>query len=228
MKKQAGNFILNLFFPQRCPWCQDVVGFSDRPCQCEGTLAALRRDDALYLPDSAHGGKLRVQACYAYKPPASTAVQNLKAAGDASSYREMGAAMSALLNTYSFGEEFDMLVPVPVSAKVKRQRGHNQAALLAAEVADRAGLPLLEVLCKQRETAHQRELGREERLKNLKGAFAVAVLPETIQGKRILLVDDVVTTGSTLLECAHTLRAAGAAEIGGLCFTAVGEDIQEI
>jgi ComF family protein len=109
----------------------------------------------------------------------------------------------------------ELLLPVPLSPRRLRERGYNQAWELARRLARRWRLraePLW--LERVRETPHQAELSRVERLHNLAAAFAVA--PEArlaLAGRRVALVDDVMTTGSTLAEAAATLRRAGVAEV---------------
>jgi ComF family protein len=105
---------------------------------------------------------------------------------------------------------FTLLVPVPLHRRRLRSRGFNQAVILAREVANRFSIPLaLMTLRRVVFTPPQVSLGREERLANVRGAFAVS-RPERVAGQRVLLVDDVYTTGGTLAECARTLLAAGA------------------
>jgi len=97
-----------------------------------------------------------------------------------------------------------------------REREFNQSALLANTLSQHLDRPLiLGQLTRTRQTRPQTSLTRKERLSNLRGAFAVKK-PETIQGKTILLIDDVMTTGTTLHECAATLRAAGSGQVYGL------------
>jgi ComF family protein len=105
---------------------------------------------------------------------------------------------------------FSVIMPVPLHRKRLRERGFNQAVILARKIAKRFALPL-DFLTLRRElfTAPQVGLGREERSINVRGAFAVRK-PERTAGKRVLLVDDVYTTGSTLVECTRTLLDAGA------------------
>ncbi|MCC7519549.1 MAG: ComF family protein [Verrucomicrobiae bacterium] len=108
------------------------------------------------------------------------------------------------------GERVEIVVPVPLHPVRERQRGLNQAALLARALARARGLPFApHVLERVRPTETQTCLDREERQRNLRAAFR-ARLPKTAAVRRVLLVDDVLTTGSTLSECAATLRAAGA------------------
>ena len=107
-----------------------------------------------------------------------------------------------------------MLVPVPIHAERRRRRGYDQAVLLAEAAASGLRLPALPALARTRATQPQFELGRERRAENVADAFRVqaAALP-AVAGRWIVLVDDVVTTGATLVACAHVLLAAGAAGV---------------
>ncbi len=105
------------------------------------------------------------------------------------------------------------LVPVPVHAARRRQRGYNQAELLATELGRLAGLPVLDLLVRHRPTSRQHGLNRAARLHNLRGALAVqraARVPEVV-----IVVDDILTTSATLEACAEVLRRAGAERIFG-------------
>lgn len=108
------------------------------------------------------------------------------------------------------------IVPVPLHPTKLRERGYNQSLLLAQEVSKRRGLPLIDDgLLRVKRTKSQTKLTLEERVENVRGAFKV-VSREKIEGKRLILVDDVFTTGSTLNSCAEALMEAGAREIYGL------------
>lgn len=109
--------------------------------------------------------------------------------------------------------QFDLLIPVPLHPKRERARGFNQAALLAKEIGTGWGLCVgHRVLHRVRATEAQSG-GRREREENIKGAFAVA-RPGRVKNMRLLLIDDVFTTGATAGECVKVLLAAGAAEVG--------------
>jgi len=110
--------------------------------------------------------------------------------------------------------DVDVVVPVPLSPARLRLRGFNQAALLAEHVAPVVHAPLCDVLTRV-ERPSQRTLAATERLTNLRGAFACST---RLDGARVLLVDDVVTTGATVSACADTLADAGASRIGVLAF----------
>lgn len=109
----------------------------------------------------------------------------------------------------------DLVLPVPLAPRRLAQRGYNQAWELARRVARRRGVPArADLLLRAVETAHQADLPRAERLTNLRAAFVVdARRRERLQGRRIALVDDVMTTGATVCEAAATLLRAGAAAV---------------
>ncbi|MDP3427155.1 MAG: ComF family protein [Humidesulfovibrio sp.] len=106
----------------------------------------------------------------------------------------------------------ELVVPVPLHVRRLAWRGYNQSSELARLLARRRGLPLRqEALSRVRRTVPQMELGRSERAENIRGAFAAN--PEILAGRTALLVDDIMTTGSTLEECSRMMRAAGAAQV---------------
>ena len=110
-----------------------------------------------------------------------------------------------------------LVVPVPLHPRRLRERGFNQAGQLARVVAATLAVPLeSRGVQRVRATASQQALGRVERRRNLRGAFAVTAGARVFSGARVLLVDDVVTTGTTLSTLADVLRAAGAERVDGL------------
>ena len=116
--------------------------------------------------------------------------------------------------------ESDAIVPVPLTAKGLKQRGFNQSLLIARVVSEKTGAPLnIDTLLKIKETPPQVGLSASERHKNLTGAFEVK---GNLKGKRILLVDDVVTTGATATACSKALLKAGAQEVVILAIARAG------
>lgn len=113
------------------------------------------------------------------------------------------------------GVIFDMITFVPITRGRKRYRGYNQSEILANNISGKLGKPNVKILLKIKETKTQVGLKRKEREKNLNGVFGLTRRTYPIKGKRVLLVDDVITTGTTLNECAKVLRKAGAREIWG-------------
>jgi len=109
-----------------------------------------------------------------------------------------------------------ILVPIPLHKKKLKKRGFNQASEIAKELSRILKIPFFDnILIKIKQTPAQMELKKEEREKNIKGIF-LCQKPETIQRRKILLVDDVFTTGSTMEECAFILKKAGAKEVWGI------------
>lgn len=109
----------------------------------------------------------------------------------------------------------DAIVPVPLSATKLRERGYNQSELLAQGLSRAFNLPLIPALVKTRSAKAQSGLKKDERMRNVRGAFGVRH-GAPVRGKKILIVDDVFTTGSTLNECASALLGAGARDICAL------------
>ncbi len=104
-------------------------------------------------------------------------------------------------------------MPVPLYPKRERERGFNQAGLLAEELSRGMGLPVLtRGMRRVRATATQTRLTAAQRVHNVRGVFAVSA-PDRVRGARVVLVDDVMTTGATVNECARVLKAAGAAAV---------------
>jgi ComF family protein len=130
--------------------------------------------------------------------------------------RPMAAPMAAYLEAEAL--PVDIVVPVPLFGRRQRLRGYNQSALLAREVTRLLGLPLAERgLGRRRDTLPQaRSVDAEARRRNVAGAFVGE--KRRVEGRRVLLVDDVMTTGATLDACAQALRQAGAASVWALTF----------
>ena len=113
--------------------------------------------------------------------------------------------------------DVDVVVPVPLARTRLRQRGFNQAQLLADYVAPALGARLLSDALQREDRAAQSTLPAANRLANLAGAFRCATRSD-VRGRRVLLVDDVVTTGATVSACADTLAEVGASRISVLAF----------
>jgi competence protein ComFC len=119
---------------------------------------------------------------------------------------------SALDDERLRGRRFDVVVPVPLHATRLRERGFNQANLLAELLSAQTSIPLKPLLERIRYTTTQTALDRSERMENLHNAFRLRKNAD-VRGLRVLLIDDVLTTGSTLSECARVLKRAGALSV---------------
>jgi ComF family protein len=148
------------------------------------------------------------------------AIHALKYTGQRRAAQPLGDVLAAAYHRYQRdGMAADLIIPLPLHAERERERGYNQATLLARRLSTRLRVPMrADLLIRHRSTPPQVGLRWGERRANVAGAFALAGPHAAAQlaGKRILLIDDVVTTGSTLDAAAEALLAAGPASVWGL------------
>jgi ComF family protein len=123
-------------------------------------------------------------------------------------------------------ESFDAVTPVPLHWRRRWQRGFNQSELLAREIARRRGVPVVAALRRVRPTRTQAALSNTERRRNVAAAFGCRRGAQTLPGRRVLLIDDVMTTGSTAAACARALKQAGAAKVVLLTLARVDRRMQ--
>jgi len=205
--------ILDAAFPAVCAGC----GIEGAPL-CPGCLPALSVRSGtpagvpLGLPSSVPLPLLQLEWCAPFAGVVRSALHALKYAGERRLAAPLGAALAA--RWAEAGAGGDVLVPVPIHAERRRRRGYDQAVLLADAAAARLKIPAVVALARDRATRPQFELGRERRAENVADAFRVhdASRP-AVAGRGFVLVDDVATTGATLVACAHALLAEGAAGV---------------
>jgi ComF family protein len=147
-----------------------------------------------------------------YDGPVAEAIRLFKFNGRRRLAEPLAIMMAEFAERELDQEPFDILVPVPLHRVRLRARGFNQSALLAERLAEAMGLPVSEALVRVRPTRVQSLLDDTERPANIVGAFGVRE-EHPFRDARVLLIDDVVTTGSTVTECAAALRRAGAREV---------------
>ena len=210
-----------VFIPQRCLFCDDVI-----PCGvslCPKCRAACRPHLSPYPGDDVLDGFF---SAYPHTGPARDRVLELKFRNQP----EHAVPMGRLL--WEFSQEFfqerrvDVVSYVPMYPEDRRERGYNQSRLLAESFALQAGLPMRALLRKTVRTKKQHDLSGEERRQNLKKAYTLREGAE-VKGKSLLLIDDVITTGSTVRECAALLKSHGAEQVWALSFTGGGEQRRE-
>jgi ComF family protein len=198
---EAGRGLLDLLYPPRCVVCREPG--PDRFCgACRRTIEPA---EPPVLPGSALAGRACVGV---YSGPLREAVLRLKYSDRRALALDLGSLLATRLEEYAEEWQPDGLVPVPIHAQRRRERGYNQAELLAAALSERCGLPVRPALERVKDTPPQVGLNRRERQQNVEGAFAPR--HEAAPGRRPVLVDDVQTSGATLEEAARALRAAGA------------------
>ncbi|HPA20847.1 MAG TPA: ComF family protein [Verrucomicrobiae bacterium] len=210
---RLGSPLLDLFFPvpelrgERClleePFCErcghPYWGEIDGPFRCTNCGGRV-----------CHYAKARAQ--YLNRGAVREAVHAFKYAGEYWLRRMLGEWIVEGFERHYADMAFDMIVPVPLHPSRFRWRGFNQAEELAKVLSSRMGVPLVRGLRRLRDTGVQAAMGRRERWTNVRGAFGLAG-SGAYRDTRVLLVDDVFTTGSTVNECARQLRRAGALSV---------------
>ncbi|MEW6163328.1 MAG: ComF family protein [Nitrospirota bacterium] len=215
--------LLNLLYPSKCPSCGGISDVFFHSPICASCWSKIKRYSGLScricaMPFSSEYAEICLQ-CLKKAPPFSKvinyglyegalaeAINHLKFHG----LKRLAKPLGRLLLSFDLSA-VDGIVPVPLSIKRLRERGFNQSLLIARVIAKKIGIPLLmDILLKKKETPPQIGLSAKERLSNLKNAFKVK---GDIRGLRLLLVDDVMTTGATVTECSKELLKAGAKEV---------------
>lgn len=208
--------VLDLLLPPTCPGC-GREGWAI----CDACLAHMGRrlDEPPGMPiglaSSQPRGIVQLEWCTAFNGPGRASVHALKYDGELRLVGPLSDLMAARWRRASVGG--DILVPVPVHAERRRQRGFDQAELLARGVGGRLSLPVVHALERAARTTAQHQLGRRARQSNVSQAFGVARRhADEVRGRWLVLVDDVVTSGATLAGCARSLYDAGAFAVSAL------------
>ena len=207
--------LLDLLLPSACAGCGRFGSPLCAACVA-GFRAAGTPDDrfAAADPGTLVGDALELAvAAFAHTGNLRRALQRLKYGGSGRVAVPLARAAAPALEALTRVCGRLPLVPVPVHAARQRQRGYNQAALLARSLGEELGLPVLDILARGKATARQHGLGKAARLHNLRGAFAMR--PGARAPSGLILVDDILTTSATLESCAQVLRAGGAASVYG-------------
>ena len=222
MLRQLASRGLDLLFPPECAVCSREGSFL-----CAGCEPRLPRLSPPYCrkcaePDAAPTCSWcradgpayeRIRAPYRYNGPVRDMVHDLKYGNIRALAPTLGGLLADYLESLRF--EADVISPVPLHPRRERSRGYNQSNLLAREVSRRTQIPMADDrLLRSMDTPPQVAMsGREERRQNIEGAFECT---RDASGLRVLLIDDVVTTGSTMSACASALKDAGAESVFGL------------
>lgn len=201
------SFAADLLFPPRCVFCGCVVSPGARVCR-KCAREAVETGGTRYMNLSVNGENIKCAALYAYRGVVRDSIVDFKFNGRRE-YAVFYAERLAEQIPRSFsGVRFDAVSAVPISAARKKKRGYNQSELIAKPLAKRLGVPYGEFLVKTGDNPEQHFLGKEQRAANVRGVYRAR--GESARDKSVLLVDDIVTTGATLSECARVLYGAGA------------------
>jgi len=214
---KAGKSVLNLIYPNGCLICKTPLG----PFGNAGLCIVCKNKMALAEPTRIRGARdgFYYQKCWAvgrYEGTLKECIHLLKFQGQRSLLPLLAELLLNCASRHIKAEEFDLIAPVPMHKTKLRERGLNQAAALAIGFSGGTGIRLCaHNLIKIRHTPPQSQLCKTERGSNLKGAFRVKD-PSAFKDKKVLLIDDVFTTGYTLNECAKILLKNGASSVACL------------
>jgi len=222
--------IASLLYPPACTICSAAVDAGEHLCvECESKVSRIMPPFCEKCSEPFDGAITTAFAC------ANCAHRKLDFEAAVSAYRARGIVRHVMLN-FKYGRQihlrhliarwlvaaldderirdrrFDAIVPVPLHPARRRERGFNQAALLAEWLSAHLSVPLRPALERIHYTTTQTAFDRAERMRNLRGAFRLRKKAD-VRHLRVLLIDDVLTTGSTLSECARILKQSGAQSV---------------
>jgi len=222
--------LIGLIYPRVCPWCGETLAPYDDPIACAKCTGRVRRLVAPFCSicgvpfEAGQGGHLcpacerkrpafdHLRGVVAYDQPVAEAIIRFKYGRDTTLARALARVLCAVQDRGIAWREYDAILPVPLHAERLRERRFNQALLLLWSLPVRP-LPIrAEWLVRTRSTSPQVTLADDRRRENVVAAFAVAPGVK-LDGLRLLIVDDVASTGATLHECAKVCKKAGAREV---------------
>lgn len=229
-KERLTEELLGLVYPRRCPVCHGIAApKGESICvKCRGRLhpiqeprckkcgKPLSKEEQEYCYDCARGKHCYEEgiALYPYDKVMQKSIAYFKFYNRREYARPYAEEIERYLGRKLLSWQADCLIPVPIHRAKKISRGFNQAEVLAKAVSRQTGIPIdTEILQRIKKTLPQKELNDEERRKNLQDAFQI--IKKGVKYKKIILVDDIYTTGSTIDACAKVLKAAG---IQKVCF----------
>jgi ComF family protein len=211
--------LLDLTFPPLCLACgapADALGGYLCPC-CAGTLSLLEPDDLVCRETrtrlAGSGSVDGLVSLYPFEKGAvlQSLIHALKYEGMTAVGGRLGAQLGARVNELHGPLLDGLIIPIPLHKARLRERGYNQAGAIAAGVSRSCGIPVqTSLLVRRRNTVSQTTLTLKERCENIDGAFSLRTgFAQVLKDRQILLVDDVITTGSTVVECARVLKQGG-------------------
>ena len=212
--RRLWSWLLDILFPPKCALCGRLLDRETDFCRdCRKETEEFPRLKAHMHPNQKTGMQFldSFTAVWYYKGKVRDGILNLKFHYRVDLAAPFGRALAMKLLREHPGD-FDCIAWAPVSSLRKFRRGYDQAELLARTVGRELGLPVERLLKKRRNTRAQSRLTKEQRRANVLGAY-VCVNADAVRGKRILLIDDVFTTGATAQECARVLLTAGARSV---------------
>lgn len=209
--------IINVLFPSKCIFCGTLLGISKELDICETCFKKLPFFDADAVET---GGILHINGwidgaicLFEYTGIVRESIARYKYRNKPGYYRTFAKMLSHKVQKVTNYCNFDIIISVPLHKNRERTRGYNQSYLISRFLSKELKIPeKSRLLVRTRDTGSQSLLGRQQRHANIKDAFAV-YKPGKVKGKKILIVDDILTTGNTLNECSRVLKEAGAKSV---------------
>lgn len=203
--------LFSLLFPPRCIFCRKVLP-TDAPAVCTHCQKSILLSGS--QPHKAKGAFYKcVYSALWYEGSVRKCLHRYKFGGKSSYAPPLARILQHILPQ---DQTFDVITFVPTNPGNVKQRGFHHTGLLAQELSALTGIPCAELLRKTRKTRPMHGLHPAQRRANILGSIAPAAPMDAIAGKRVLVVDDLITTGSTLSECARVLMTQGAAGVWGV------------
>ena len=205
--KRASMFLLDLLFPPRCVFCGRIIPPGQKICvKCVNNIKPLY--GMIRINAGPLGKNIPCAVLYTYTDMVRESIIRFKFYGEKQNSVFYAKELSKQIYEFYGKTLIDIVTCVPISKERRKLRGYNQSELIARGVSDAFDLPYADCLVKVKDNTEQHFLGKDERRLNVKGAYRLSGFD--ISDKNILLIDDIVTTGSTISECAKVLLAGGA------------------
>lgn len=222
MKNRWGNrlaaaieALLCAVFPQRCIMCRELMPKGDLCEECQAKISPQER--LINIPMGKKSRMLKVYSPHVYTAGYRETIGKFKFEGATHHAVLLARFIYAHTPPEAFADA-DIITFVPMTRRCIRERGYNQAELLAKELSKLCAIPCSQLLNKTAENKAQHTLSSKNRKDNVKNVFA---LNGDINGHKIIIIDDIITTGSTMCECGRVLFKGGAAAVTGICAASV-------
>lgn len=203
--------ILTVIFPNKCPYCGRIIKFG--LTECEECFDELDMTPKIIHTEAG----ITCISALVYDSKVRRSLLNYKFKGILFNAKSYAKVICGIIENMGITDDFDVITFVPLSKLGENERGFNQAKAISEIVGEYLNKPCICLLKKTRDNKKQHELNLQQRRENVKGVYAVCKNQE-LQGKRILLIDDIVTTGNTLAECCKVLQENGAGNV--ICIAA--------
>lgn len=204
--------LIDLLFPRYCVVCGEILSAQEKEI-CINCLTALPKIEKVHLQEieKIFWGKIEIEraASYIYyhkESPYNNLLHCLKYRNRPEVGERLAFMAAKELASSGFFDDIDIIVPLPLSRKKKRQRGYNQCDFIAKGISRATGIPVAKgAVARTISNESQTHKNRDERWRNVEGIFTIADASQ-LQEKHILLIDDILTTGATLANCAAAIQ----------------------